>query len=55
MQTAVYLGNRSPHAAVDTATPYATFYGQEANLKHLQTIGARTFVHIETHTRKLQP
>ncbi|CAN0579240.1 unnamed protein product, partial [Ectocarpus sp. 12 AP-2014] len=30
-------------------------YGVDANLGHLRAIGARAFVHVETHKRKLNP
>ena len=55
MQTAVYLSNRVPHAALGTITPYRALYGKDANLGHLRAIEARAFVHVETHTRKLGP
>ena len=55
MQTAVYLSNRVPHAALGNITLYRALYGKHANLGHLREIGARAFVHVETHTRKLDP
>ena len=55
MQTAVYLSNAVPHTALGSITPYRALYGKDANLGHLRTIGARAFVHVETHTRKLDP
>ena len=55
MQTAVYLSNRVPHAALGNITPYKALYGKDANLGHLRAIGAGAFVHVETHTRKLDP
>ena len=36
-------------------TPYKALYGKDANLGHLRAIGARGFVHVETHTKKLKP
>ena len=45
MQTAVYL----------RTMPYRALYAKDANLGHLGAIGARAFVHVETHTRKLNP
>ena len=55
MQTAVYLSNRVPHAALGNITPYRALYGKDVNLGHLRAIGARAFVHVETHTRKFDP
>ena len=55
MQTAVYLSNRVPHAALGNITPYRALYDNDADLGHLRAIGARAFVHVETHTRKLDP
>ena len=53
MQTAVHLSNRVLHAALENITPYRALDGKDANLGHLRAIGARAFVHVETHTRKL--
>ena len=30
MQTAVFLSNRSPHAALNNGTPYKALYGKDA-------------------------
>ena len=54
MQMAVYVSNRVPHAALANETPYKALYGKDAHLGHLRAIGARTFVHVETHTKKLE-
>eukprot|EP00752_Nemacystus_decipiens_P015081 g13435.t1 len=54
MQTAMYLSNRTPHAALHNGTPYKALYGKEAYLGHVRVIGSRAFVHEETHTRKLE-
>ena len=54
MHTAIYLSNRTPHAALQNGTPYKALYGKDAYLGHLRVIGARAFVHEETHTRKLE-
>ncbi|CAB1110628.1 unnamed protein product [Ectocarpus sp. CCAP 1310/34] len=54
IQTAVYLSNRVPHAALQNGTPYKALYGKDAYLGHLRVIGSRAFVHEETHTRKLE-
>ena len=53
MLTAVYLSNWVPHAALNNETPYKALYGKEAYLGNLRVIGARAFVHVETHTKKL--
>lgn len=54
MFTAAYLANRTPHSALNMGTPYKALHGKEATLQHLRTIGSRAFVHIETHTKKLE-
>ncbi|CAM9874569.1 unnamed protein product, partial [Sphacelaria rigidula] len=53
MFTAAYLLNRVPHSALDMVTPYKKLYGNDANLSHLRVIGARAFVHVEIHTKKM--
>eukprot|EP00903_Cladosiphon_okamuranus_P015299 g14134.t1 len=53
MQTTVYLSNRTPHAALNNGTPYKALFGTDAHLGHLRVVGARAFVHVETHTKKL--
>ena len=55
MQTAVYLINTVPHAALGNITPFRALYGKDADLGHLRAMGARAFVHVETRTRKLDP
>ena len=54
MQTAVYVRNRVPHASLANETPYKALYGKDAHLGHLRAIGARAFVHVETHTKTLE-
>ena len=54
MQTAVYVSNKAPHAVLANETPYKALYGKDARLGHLRTIGARAFVHVETHTKTLE-
>ena len=54
MQTAVYLSNRFPHAALANETPYQALHGKDGHLGHLRAIGARSFVHVERHTKKLE-
>ena len=53
MQTAVYLSNRTPHATLQNGTPYKALFGTDVHLGHLRVVGARAFVHEETHTKKL--
>ena len=53
-ETAVYFSNRALHASPADETPYKTLYGKDANLGHLRAIGARAFVHVETHIKKLE-
>ena len=55
MQIVVYLSKRVPHAALENITPYKALYGKDVNHAHRRAIGARAFVHVETHTRKLDP
>lgn len=50
MQTAVYLMNKVPHAALDNTTPYKAPHGEDASRHRGQG-----FVHVETHTKKLDP
>ena len=45
MHTAVYLSNRTPHAALHNRTPYKALYGTDKHLGHLRVVGARSFVH----------
>ena len=54
IKTAVYLSNRTPHAALQTGTPYKAFYAKDAYLGHLRVIGSRAIVHEEVHTNKLE-
>lgn len=53
MVTAEFLENRWPHAALKKQTLYKLLHGKEASLHHLGVIGARVFVHVEAHTKKL--
>ena len=54
MHTAIYPSNRTPHAALQNGTPYKALCGNDGYLGHLRVIGARAFVHEETHTRQLE-
>ena len=40
-----YICNRIPHSALNMETPYKKLYGKDADLSHMEIIGARTFVH----------
>ncbi|CAN0421397.1 unnamed protein product, partial [Scytosiphon promiscuus] len=53
--TASYLCNRAPHSALNYETPYKILRGKNADLRHLRVVGARAFVHVETHKTKLEP
>ncbi|CAM9557503.1 unnamed protein product, partial [Sphacelaria rigidula] len=45
--------NASPHSALDMQSRHKMLKETESDLKHLQVVGARVFVHIERHTSKL--
>ena len=51
--TGTYLANRMPHSALQSQALFTVLFGVPAKLDHLRTIGARAFVHVETHTSKL--
>ena len=50
------MSKRVSHTALANETPYKALYGKgkDAHLGHLRAIGARAFVHVETHTKKLE-
>ncbi len=52
--TATYLINRAPHSALKGDSPYMRLFGKVPKLSALRVIGARAFVHIETHVHKLE-
>ena len=54
MHTAVCLSNRTPHAALHIRTLYKALYGKDAQHGHLRVVGARAFVHEETHTKRFE-
>ena len=54
MFMAAFLGNRAPHSAIGMQSPHKMLKGAEPDLRLLRVIGARAFVHIETHTKKLE-
>ena len=43
MFTAAFLGNRTPHSAIDMQSPYKMLHGTEPDLRLLRVIGARAF------------
>ena len=51
MNTAVYVSDRVPLAALANETPYKALYGKDAHLGRLRAIGARAFVHVERTPR----
>ena len=51
---ATYLANGMPHSSLQTQAPFTVLFGIQAKLGHLRPIGVRAFVHIETHTVKLE-
>ena len=53
MLTAVYLRYRAPYGVLANATPYKTLYRTDAHLGYLRAMAARAFLHVETHTKKL--
>ena len=52
--TAAYLCKRMPHSGLDMETPFKRLYGKEANLSHLNIIGARASLYIKD-VKKLEP
>ena len=54
MFTAAFLGNRAPHSAIGMQSPYKMLHRTEPDLTLLRVIGARTFVHVETYSIKLE-
>lgn len=51
---AAFLGSRARHPAISTQFPYKTLRGTEHDLNVFQLIGAKAFVRIETHAKKLE-
>ena len=49
-----YIINRSPHRALGGKSPYSKLYSRNPDLSSLRIIGARAFVHKETHVHKLE-
>lgn len=54
MFTAAFVGNGAPHSAIGMRFPSRRLHGTELDLRPLQVIGARAFVHIETHPKTLE-
>jgi hypothetical protein len=51
----IYLTNRSPSSVIGK-TPYEAWYGQQPDLAHLRTLGAKGFVQLKrSGHRKLDP
>lgn len=54
--TAIYLQNRSPHSALDGATPYFKYHAKHPDLSHIRVFGTPAFAHIPKEKRqKLDP
>ena len=49
------LSNRVSHAALSNFPPYKSLYGNDTHLGNIRVIGDRSFVDVETHTKKLEP
>ena len=54
MFTAAFLGNRAPRSAIGMQSPFKMLHGTEPDLRLLQAIGVRAFVHIETYSKNLE-
>ena len=52
MNTAIYLKNRSPTAAVKDAVPEEVWTGKKIDLSHLRIFGCRAQVHVPKQKRK---
>jgi transposase InsO family protein len=53
---AVYVRNRSPHKALDGATPFEKWYGTKPDLSDLHVFGCNAWSYIPKHLRsKFQP
>ena len=52
--TATYLASRMPHSALQRPAPFTVLSGVHAKLDHLRATGARPFVHVKPHSRKLE-
>ena len=48
---ASYICNRIPHSALNMETTYKKLCGEDADLSHLNIIGATAFVHIKNPIR----
>ena len=54
MFTVAFLGNKAPHSAIGTQSPYKMLYGTEPDLRLLRIIGDRAFVHAEMYSKTLE-
>lgn len=52
LNTTVYLQNRSPTRAVDSATPSEAWTGVKPDVKHLRSFGCTAYAHIPKDERK---
>ena len=52
LNTTVYLHNRSPTSAVDSATPSEAWTGVKPDVKHLRSFGCTAYAHIPKDERK---
>ena len=50
--TAIYLHNRSPTAALDNETPFERLFRRKPNVTHLRVFGCVCYVYIPTGQRK---
>lgn len=52
--TAAFLDNRAPHPTIGMQSPSKMLHGTKPDLRLLQVSRARSFVPIETHTKKIE-
>ena len=56
MNTAVYILNRVPSAALEGDTPFHRLFGRHANLEHLRVFGCRAYAQVyDQYRKKLDP
>ena len=51
MMAVSYIYNWIPHSALNMETAYKKLYGKDADLSHLEIIGAKAFIHIENPSK----
>lgn len=54
LRDSVFLINKLPYEVIAFDTPYHRLSKKHADLSFIKTTGARAFIHVETHTTKLQ-